>query len=206
MSVYNVPVEVLASHLDAELAVWVRIAATRMDGDWVVRLLEVTTGEPPPGWEPLRWEYRDALFFAVRRKGTTPARWLRARRAVLGSHRLSFREMSETASWDRRESLWSGGIHGPLGWPSEVCRLNRTENLANPFSELIGMSSPSFASFETAASCLLGVELTGWNLSGNEFVVRRQDALGVLILCVIAAQLKRGWASVWRHVSYRAAT
>ncbi|MHB8642289.1 MAG: AlbA family DNA-binding domain-containing protein [Gaiellaceae bacterium] len=151
-----------------------------MEDEWIVRLLEVTTGEAPPRWQSCRWEYPEAVLLAMRRKGAMVAKWLRKRQAVIGPYRLSLREMADTASWDRRESLWAGGVHEPLVWPSEVWRLARNENLANPYSELISSTSPSFVSFEVAAACLLGVELTGWNLSGNEFVVRRRDDRGRL--------------------------
>src|SRR5581483_4496725 len=190
MSAYNVPSETLAAQLESESAVWMRIAALRMDDEWVVRLLEMTTGSAPARWQPVRWEYPNAVLFAIKRNGQAAARLLRTRSVRIGGYRLSLREMSETGSWDRRESLWSGGMHGPLPWPAEVWRFDRTENIANPHAELISASSPSFVSFEAAQTCLLGVELTGWNLSGNEFVVRRQDDRGRLAVHVRAAEIR----------------
>ncbi len=190
MSAYNIPSESLAAQLESEPAVWVRIAAVRMDDEWVVRLLEMTTGSAPPGWNAVGWEYPSAVLFAMKRQGRVAARLLRTRSARVGGYRLSLREMSDTASWDRRESLWSGGMHEPLLWPAEVWRFDRTQNIANPHAELISASSPSFVSFEAAETCLLGVQLTGWNLSGNEFVVRRQDDRGRLAVHVRAAEVR----------------
>jgi hypothetical protein len=161
-----------------------------MDDEWVARLLEMTTGSAPAGWKALRWEYPNAVLFAVKRNGWAAARLLRKRSIRIAGYRLSLREMADTASWDRRESLWAGGMHSPLPWPAEVWRFDRTQNIANPHAELIGASSPSFVSFEAAETCLLGVELTGWNLSGNEFVVRRQDFRGRLSVHVRAAEVR----------------
>jgi len=187
---YNVPVENLASHLDAEPVVWARVAAVRIGSDWVVRLLEMTTGSAPIGWTPRCWEYPDAVLFAVRRKGTTAAGWLRRSRVATWRHRLSLREMADAASVERRESLWAGVAHGPLVWPSEEWRFDRRENLANPYSELVSATSPSFVSLDVAESSLLAVQLAGWNLSGNEFVVRRQDDRARLTVHVLAAEVR----------------
>ncbi len=40
---------------DYEPRVWVRVAVKRLDGDWQLSLLEVTVGEPPPGWRRQRF-------------------------------------------------------------------------------------------------------------------------------------------------------
>jgi Putative DNA-binding domain len=169
--------------IEAEPAAWVRLAAIRSQDLWIVRLLEVTTGKAPAHWKRVRWEYPHAVFLASRRKGTTVAKWLRTRRAVIRPYRLSFQEMSSIASWERRESRWSEwGMLRSLTWPTEVWRISRTEDTTHPTpsSELISPSAPSFISFEAASACLLEVDFDRWN-RGGDFFVRWQDTRGRLL-------------------------
>ena len=181
-TVYNLPLTQLVELLRSEPTVWVRAAAAREGDDWPVRLLEITTHEAPPHWRPCRWDYPDAVVFAGARKGATVAGWLGNRHIAIKPYRLSLEDIPETASRERRESVWRDGTHTPLPWPSEVWRIAPTVSRASQGRELIGAGSPSFASFDVAASHLLGVELTGWKLSGNELVVRCQDPRGRLAM------------------------
>jgi len=174
----NLPLTELLEQLKPEPRLWVRLAATESDGRWIARLLEVTSGEQPPHWTPRRWEYPEAFFVAAVRSGTQVVRWLTTRKARALSRSVSFDELDDTVSCERRESGWTGGIaYEPLRWPCEQWQLVRSQSGRPqlPFGHLVAASSPSFVSFDAAAASLLGVQLNGWTMSGREFGVRRQD-------------------------------
>ena len=57
-------------------AVWVRVAAVKVNDDWQQAILELTSGAPPTSWKLQEFIYDDALFLAAKRKGSVVARWL----------------------------------------------------------------------------------------------------------------------------------
>jgi hypothetical protein len=46
--IVQLPVAALADALEEEKTLWVRFAADRSENGWLLRLLEITTAEPPP--------------------------------------------------------------------------------------------------------------------------------------------------------------
>jgi len=170
----NVPIDELADRLAQQRSVWVRGAAVRVGDEWTLRLLDVVSACPPQ-WRAVRWRYPSALFFAERKPGVTVASWIGRGRMRLGGDTVRLDDLSSTCSCERRESGWSGHGRTALDWPAQVWNIGRRQNLANPYEELITEGSPSFISYDVAATCLLGVPLTGWNISSSEFVVRFQD-------------------------------
>ena len=176
--IVQLPVAALADALQEEKTVWVRLAADRSENGWLLRLLEITTGEPPPSWAPVRWTYPSALFAASARRGSTAATWLRERKIGLRGATIPL-NFHDTVICERRESGWDGRGFEPLRWPHQECRLTGAQtNL--PAAELVSDEAPSFVSFDVASACLLSVPFTGWSISGREFVIRRQDRSGRL--------------------------
>ena len=174
--VVQVTLAALADTLETEESVWVRLAADRSERGWVLRLLEVTTTEPPPSWKVVTWAYPSARFLASRRRGEMVAAWLRKQRIVLRGATIPL-SFHETAICERRESGWNGRNLEPLRWPHQEYRLTGGQNNP-PTAELVSDKAPSFVSFDVALACLLDVPLAGWSISGREFVVRRQDRSG----------------------------
>lgn len=176
----QVPLDSLAETLEATPKIWVRMAAS-LEEDWLIRVLEVTTGEPPPAWKPRRWVYPNAILMSLTREGRQVAKWLRSRKISVRPYQISLEGIADTAYVDRRESHWPG-LYEPLEWPSDEWRLSyRQEYTRQPPDDLVSDDAPSFITFDVAASCLLGVESSSVrNFSGNELVVRCQDMSGRL--------------------------
>src|SRR4051794_6343067 len=90
----------LPSQLDGVLSqvgeqpvVWVRIAAVRDErGEWRDRLIELTSGAAPPGWEPRRWEYPSTLLLSVTSSGTDVADALRVGSLVVDEDSIAIRD------------------------------------------------------------------------------------------------------------------
>jgi hypothetical protein len=176
---YNVPLDALIKEIDREVTLWVRVGAVQAEGRWSVRLLELTSAEPPPNWTPIRWQYSDAVLVASMRAGAIVAKWLSARHARVLGRSVSLAELGDTVSYERRESHWTGGVaYGPLSWPIQEWQLSSSSAGGQPTDLLVADDSPSFVGFDNAAASLLGVPFTGWNVSGREFVARFQDQRG----------------------------
>jgi hypothetical protein len=165
----------VADLLDAEARVWVRLAADLEPSGWRLRMLDITTGGAPSGWQPdIDWRYPTALFTSLAPSGETTAQWLRSQDITILGATIPL-TLDANAFCERRDSGWKGGAFDPLPWPYEEVRMSSSApNTATP-RDLVASGVPSFITFDTAAAALVGVPITGWNVSGREFLLRRQD-------------------------------
>lgn len=171
----NRPVDELVEHLRGQQRVWVRLAASRRDDAWQLALLEVTTGESPPGWHRQSWRYERAVFLATAPVGTTVAGWLEHQRIALRSLAIKL-PLEGSVSVERRESNFRG-IYQKLPWPT----YEWTAQLPNSsgqmlHGELVAADTPAFMGFDQAAAAFFDVSpRLNRNFSGQEIVVRQQD-------------------------------
>lgn len=141
------------SDLSDEPAVWVRVAAVvDDDGSWVARMLELTSGVAPPGWDRRRWEYREAVFVATVDSGEHVAEALRAGLA-LPDGTIVVSSLAESVAWERRQSGGQGALEA-LEWPSVEAALSASYSTrAEPTGHLVSASdAPSFVNYYAAAA------------------------------------------------------
>lgn len=70
------------THISSEDQVWVRLAAIqRDDAKWHLRLLELTSGAPPPSWKLMTWDYPWAMLTGRLETGRTVSEWIPIRSA-----------------------------------------------------------------------------------------------------------------------------
>jgi hypothetical protein len=163
-------------YLAAQPRVWLRVAASRLDGDWQLSLLEIAVCEPPPGWLRLqRWNYERAVFIAFAPAGKTVATWLTRERIALPS--LSIRlQLEGSVGVERRDSKFQG-IYQQLPWPTWEWTVHLSDSSGQTLhDELVAADTPAFIAFDEAAGAFFGVALKpNRNFSGREIVVRQQD-------------------------------
>jgi hypothetical protein len=165
--------------IQAEAKVWVRIGASlQEDGKWYARLVELTSGAPPPGWTAREWLYPQVIFVASLRTGKAVAKWLRCAEARVAGRTVSLPELRGQASWQRQQS------HAPtsferLDWPVTETTLAYVENRSEPPDHLISDSgAPSFVRFHNAAALFFCLgEVRGGSLS-ETLTYRHQDRSG----------------------------
>lgn len=167
--------------LAAEEVVWARIAAVREDdSSQHARLVELTSGAPPPNWEGTEWDYPAATFLGVLDSGPTLVAWLQSEGVVLGGHAVKVPELAPSVSWERRQSC-ATGIYEPLPWASaEVILSQSGVTHADPQGHLISArGAPSFVNFYAAAAYFFWREQypTGGSLQQG-IVYRHQDTRG----------------------------
>ena len=170
----NVPLQELCDSLRQDDRAWVRFAVVR-EAEPRVSVLDAVLGEAPPNWTEILWDYGGVLFAASETTGPTVAEWIERGAVTWKNIEARLSELNEYASVDRHESRWNGRSHEPLRWPSEVWRISRGNNIQPATAELIGPNAPSFMRYEVAVANLLSADYHGWNISGSEYVVRRQD-------------------------------
>jgi hypothetical protein len=169
------PISALSAYLVVQQRVWVRVGASRLDGDWQLSLLEVTVDEAPPSWRRGRWSYERAVFVASKPAGATVARWLERGRISLPS--LSIEVPTDgSVGVERRDSNFQG-IYEQLPWPAREWTVRLRDNSGQTLhGELVAADAPAFISFDQAAAAFFGVPLKpSRNFSGREIVVRQQD-------------------------------
>lgn len=155
------------THLADEPVVWVRVAAVAEEtGALIARLVELTSGEAPPGWERRLWEYPSASFLATVDAGETVARWLQSGLPI-GDRSVAVPALSDSVAWERRQSGGAGPLE-TLEWPSVETALSASHStFAEPAGHLVSSSgAPSFVNYYTAAACF--------------FYLDRQSAAGSL--------------------------
>lgn len=175
MARVTVPLDELATAIDTERTVWVRVAAVESGGEWYPQLLELTSGSAPPSWKPLRWAYASAFLVASKREGAAVARWLRKRAIILRSLRISLAHLADQA-WCERRASRSKGIYEPLPWPTDEWHMaSSSQPPVSSVGELVAENAPSFMSLQTAVESLLGVEgEAGGGAYSTDFVFRRE--------------------------------
>jgi Putative DNA-binding domain len=165
--------------IEAEARVWVRIGASlQEDGKWYARLVELTSGAPPPGWKAREWLYPQVIFVASVLTGKAVAKWLRSAQARVAGRKVVFPAVRGQASWQRQQS------HAPssferLDWPVTETTLAHVENRSEPSDHLISNSgAPSFVRFHNAAALFFCLgEVRGGSLS-QTLTYRHQDRFG----------------------------
>ena len=165
--------------IEAEAKVWVRIGASfQEDGKWYARLVELTSGAPPPGWKAREWLYPQVFFVASVQTGKAVAKWLRSAEARVARCKILLPEVRGQASWQRQQS------HAPssferLDWPVTETTLAHVENRSEPPDHLISDNgAPSFVRFHNAAALFFCLgELRGGSLS-QTLTYRHQDRSG----------------------------
>jgi hypothetical protein len=165
--------------IETEPKVWVRIGASvQEDGKWYARLVELTSGVPPPGWTAKEWLYPQVIFVASRRTGKAVAKWLRKAQANVAGRQVVLPEVRGQTSWERQQS------HAPssferLDWPVTETTLAHVDNRPEPPDHLISDSgAPSFVRFHNAAALFFCLgEVRGGSLS-QTLTYRHQDRSG----------------------------
>jgi hypothetical protein len=179
VSIDSHPIGDLTELLRSQQRVWVRLAVSRPINEWQLSLLEVTVGEPPPGWKRQRWLYDRARFVAAAPAGATIVRWIERGRIQLKPVSLSA-VVRDTVQAERRESRFAT-IYQPLPWPFVEWKVSvQVENQQMLHGELVADDAPAFLTFDLAAAAFFGVAPSpgGRSFSGTECVVREQDRRG----------------------------
>lgn len=169
------PVSTLAAYLAAQQRVWVRVGASRPNGDWRLSLLEVTVDGAPPSWRRGRWSYERAVFVAATPAGATVSRWLERERISLPSLSIKV-ALDDSVSVERRNSNFHG-IYEQLPWPTREWTVHFHGNPGQTLhDELVAADTPAFIRFDQAAAAFFGVpQKPNRNFSGREIIVRQQD-------------------------------
>jgi hypothetical protein len=169
------PLSALVEHLEGQPRVWLRLAAGRPEAEWQLALLEVTLGEPPPGWRRQRWLYPSAAFIASMPAGITVANWFHRKRLRLPGVSLDL-NLPDSAHVERSESRFSG-VFQVLPWPTRdwIVHLDgHPQHVSH--DELVAADAPVFFSFDQAAAAFFRPPRgPNRNFSGRELVVREQD-------------------------------
>ncbi len=164
-------------HIAAETKIWVRVAAVRRDDDkWHARLVELTSGAPPPSWKPLTWDYPWALLTARVESGKAVGEWVRASSINLDDREIVLPTAMDSLLWERRQSQSPSGYE-KLEWPVVETTLAQVDNQAEPQGPLVSaMDAPSFINLYTAAACFfyLDRQPTGGSLHQG-VMYRHQD-------------------------------
>lgn len=162
---------------------WVRVAAVRPDLDrpWKVKVLEVTTGEPPPAWEPRCWEYPLALFDGYVRPGERVAEMLGSGSVEVCGVEVGTAKDLQVVPYERRQSGHQEYSFQALEWPAEKWSLSvlGTEQISDPPGHMISDGdTPSFVNFQTAVSSFLRRTEQSTGMVQQEAVYRHQDRSG----------------------------
>src|SRR5687768_17112774 len=133
---------------------WVRLSAERLDGGAMrVLRLEVTTGEAPPGFEAVTWDYGRLMLGACEMSGEEVAGLIGSGGSTFLGERLTL-DTAESAGSAYYERLPSHADHDrpPLPWPQTRLRISGSANRVQPgFSRfVVGPGAPSFPTYELA--------------------------------------------------------
>jgi hypothetical protein len=165
------------THIQSEPVIWIRLAAVRREEEWTASLLEMTSGGPPPDWEPREWEYPEVLLVAFQLNGAQAAESLRQGQLNLAGRIVSMPEVSTQNRWDRHQSGHIG-TYQPLDWPVYETQLIMTAGPQNePQGHLVSAGeAPSFINFYTAARSFfwLGGTVVGGAINPGA-IYRHQD-------------------------------
>ncbi|MGO9180054.1 MAG: helix-turn-helix domain-containing protein [Candidatus Limnocylindrales bacterium] len=163
-----------------EPTVYVRSAAVPgdEDGAWRLRLLELTSGAPPPGWDPAQWTYPKAVLAAATYTGEEVAAWLRDCRATIAGHPLTLPKLSTQVHWQRLQSHWLTSYQ-TLDWPVHETTLASLDAQIEPQEPLLSTAeAPSFSSLYTAAACFFVFRRQQTESLHQGVAYRHQDTRG----------------------------
>lgn len=158
---------------------WVRVAAVRTPGEpWKAKLLEVTTGEPPPRWERESWTYPRALFDSSNPPGKRLAEMLRSGVIEVCGNDVTIAIGQQAVTHERKQS-GAETYFQSLDWPADEAKLSISvgEQVPDPTGHMISdADAPSFVTFYMAAACFF--RFAGQQASGmvtQDAVHRHQD-------------------------------
>ena len=152
---------------------------------WQVSALELTSGEQPPRWKPVLWEYEEAAFVAQETDGATVRRWFEAGSVSVGGTTAELPQMQESISRERRSS-GQHHVYEALDWPSVVYDLGQwTGVYTQPPEPLIADGAPSFHTHAKAASHFFGVDFGSGGLADRACRIRVQDLGGRIASVVV---------------------
>lgn len=138
--------------IEVEATVWVRLAAQFVNNDWLVRVLEMTSGEEPATWQLIQWDYAEVHFWSDTVSGSEITTWLRSGQVTMDSTPLRLPDLAERSGWIWCASRQPFGL-APLAWPSWQVELGANHQLNEPRNPLVGSDdAPTFATFYDAAS------------------------------------------------------
>jgi hypothetical protein len=174
------PEDVIAL-VETEPAVWLRLAAARVNGEWQETHMEITGGVAPPRFTTRRWNYDEALFLSFEISGSQMAEWLR-QGAVMTDDvtvRLPTVPAGQTVQWYRRSSRQAYGGWETLGWPMTSYQLaGQPLTTGRGSGALIG-DGPSFVRFaEAVASFFCFTPGAGGSVDSMSPTFQRQDLAG----------------------------
>jgi Putative DNA-binding domain len=152
--------DVALEHIEAEQTVWVRAAAgCDARGEWLLRLVELTSGEAPPSFAAKIWDYPNAVFVADQRSGTQVADELRGGRLELNGRDFTLPELTDSATWERKQSQ-AATQYERVPWPVIETTLSRTTGTGgDPQGHLVAEGdAPSFLNFYAAAACFFWLD------------------------------------------------
>lgn len=167
--------------VEAEPALWVRVAAARVNDEWHSTHLEVTSGVAPPLFTARSWNYDEALFLSFEIDGPTMARWLgegclsRADFTI----KLATPPDGQTVQWYRRSSRQAYGGWETLGWPMTSYQLATQPLAAGRGTGAVIGDGPSFVRYGDAVASFFGFTLgPGGSVDNMSPTFQRQDLTG----------------------------
>jgi Schlafen, AlbA_2 len=170
------------THISSEAQVWVRLAAIqRDDTKWHLRLLELTSGAPPPSWKLMTWDYPWAVLTGGLETGRTVSEWIQSSSMTLEGREIVLSKAMETLLWERRQSGSPSGFE-KLDWPVAETTLIQSDSTGDPPGPLVSAAdAPSFINFYTAAACFFYLDRQPVGGSLHQGVMyRHQDTRGRL--------------------------
>lgn len=170
--------------VEAEPALWVRVAAARVNDEWHSTHLEVTSGVAPPLFTARSWKYDEALLLSFEIDGPTMARWLGEGSLATADVTIKLATVPEgqTVQWYRRSSRQAYGGWESLEWPMTSYQL-ASQPLATGrgFGAVIG-DGPSFVRYgEAVASFFCFVLGPGGSVDNMSPTFQRQDLAGRIV-------------------------
>ncbi len=153
--------EDVIAHIEAEDLIWVRVAATKsvQTGQWQQTMLDIVSGEMPPAFEELKWEYPLAIFIAREQRGATLASWLHDGRIGLDHIAIELPDIAQPLQWERHRTLSTYSSYQPLPWPTTTVMFSPSAKGQDFGSrDLVSNTegTPSFAHYYAAASYVFG--------------------------------------------------
>lgn len=170
------------THMSSEDQMWVRLAAIqRDDAKWHLRLLELTSGAPPPSWKPMTWDYPWAVLTGRLETGRAVSEWIQSSSMTLEEREIVLPKAMDTLHWERKQSGSPSGFE-KLDWPVTETMLAQGENMGDPQGPLVSAAdAPSFINFYAAAACFFYLDRQPAGGSLHQGVMyRHQDTRGRL--------------------------
>jgi catechol 2,3-dioxygenase-like lactoylglutathione lyase family enzyme len=172
--------ETVLAELAAAPEVWARWSLVGQGDTWQVQHGELVAGMAPPTWEPVTWEYPNAVFVADVVPGDVVARWLATGAVEVAGRSSAVGELQQRVRWDRRASHETGGFE-PLPWAAAEAQVTMsTTRTSPPTDHLVSERSPAFVTFAAAAAAFFHSPRSPGGTVADGVVLRVQDGRGRL--------------------------